>query len=170
VPLSPEVYFGIQPYGTEASAFAKRELDGEEVGLELDVQKIDPYGRLLAYVYLPDGRMFNEILLEEGYAQVATFLPNVKYKDRFLQVQREAREANRGLWGLSPTTSTVMATAWRARTYRERLEWEVARLRSPSLTLTAASAARLDSRIGGGGSLKWAIALLDAHTSRKIRS
>jgi micrococcal nuclease len=98
---TPEVYFGTQPYGPEASAFAKRELDGQEVKLELDVQKIDPYGRLLAYVYLPDGSMFNETLLEEGYAQVATFPPNVKYVDRFLEAQREARAANRGLWGLS---------------------------------------------------------------------
>jgi micrococcal nuclease len=98
---TPEVYFGTQPYGPEASTFAKRELDGERVGLELDVQKIDPYGRLLAYVYLPDGRMFNETLLGEGYAQVATFPPNVKYQERFLEAQRGAREANRGLWGLS---------------------------------------------------------------------
>jgi micrococcal nuclease len=97
---TPEVHFGTQPYGPEASAFAKRELEGEEVDLELDVQKIDPYGRLLAYVYLPDGQMFNETLFEEGYAQVATFPPNVKYQDRFLAAQREAREANRGLWGL----------------------------------------------------------------------
>ena len=98
---TPEVHFGTQPFGPEASAFAKRKLDGERVGLELDVQKIDPYGRLLAYVYLPDGRMFNEILVEEGYAQVATFPPNVKYQDRFLEAQREARAQNRGLWGLS---------------------------------------------------------------------
>jgi micrococcal nuclease len=98
---TPEVYFGTQPYGPEASAFAKRELDGERVGLELDVQKIDPYRRILAYVYLPNGEMFNETLLREGYAQVATFPPNVKYQERFLQAQREAREANRGLWGLS---------------------------------------------------------------------
>ena len=98
---TPEVYFGTQPYGPEASAFAKRELDEERVGLELDVQKIDPYERLLAYVYLPDGQMFNETLLEEGYAQVATFPHNVKYQERFLKAQREAREANRGLWGLT---------------------------------------------------------------------
>jgi micrococcal nuclease len=66
-----EVHFGTQPYGPEASTFAKRELDGERVGLELDVQKIDPYGRLLAYVYLPDGKMFNGTLLEEGYAHLS---------------------------------------------------------------------------------------------------
>jgi micrococcal nuclease len=98
---TPEVYFGTQPYGPEASAFAKQHLEGEEVELELDVQKIDPYVRLLAYVYLPNGEMFNETLLEEGYAQVAIFPPNVKYVDRFLEAQREARAANRGLWGLS---------------------------------------------------------------------
>lgn len=97
---TPEVYFGTQPYGPEASAFAKQELEGQEVGLELDVRKVDPFGRLLAYVYLPDGEMFNETLLQEGYAQVATYPPNVRYVDRFLEVQREARAASRGLWGL----------------------------------------------------------------------
>ena len=68
---TPEVHFGTQPYGPEASDYAKRELEEEEVGLELDVQKIDPYGRLLAYVYLPDGKMFNGTLLEEGYAHLS---------------------------------------------------------------------------------------------------
>jgi hypothetical protein len=98
---TPEVYFGTQPYGPEASDLAKRELDDEEVKLELEVQKIDSYDRLLAYVYLPDGQMLNETLVREGYAQVATFPPNVKYQERFLEAQKEARAANRGLWGLS---------------------------------------------------------------------
>src|SRR5215213_1885080 len=75
--------------------------EGKEVSLELDVEKVDPYGRLLAYVFLPNSEMFNETLLEEGYVQVATFPPNVKYQERFLEAQREARAANRGLWGLS---------------------------------------------------------------------
>ena len=97
---TPEVYRGTQPYGPEASDFAKQALEGQEVVLELDVRKVDPFGRLLAYVYLPGGEMFNETLLTEGYAQVATYPPNVKYVDRFLQAQREARAASRGLWGL----------------------------------------------------------------------
>jgi micrococcal nuclease len=98
---TPETHGGTQPYGPEASDFTRQHLADKEVSLELDVQKIDPYGRLLAYVYLPDGQMFNETLVEEGYAQVATFPPNVKYQDRFLKAQREARAASRGLWGLS---------------------------------------------------------------------
>ena len=98
---TPETHGGTQPYGSEASEFTRQHLEGEEVSLELGVEKVDPYGRLLAYVYLPNGEMFNETLLEEGYAQVATFPPNVKYTDRFLEAQRESRAANRGLWGLS---------------------------------------------------------------------
>ncbi len=71
---TPEVYFGTQPYGAESSAaFAKQVLEGQEVGLELDARKVDPYGRLLAYVYLPDGVMFNETLRlrRRGFNQAA---------------------------------------------------------------------------------------------------
>jgi micrococcal nuclease len=94
--------YGEQPYGQEAREFtASRLQPGREIALEFDVEKTDRYGRLLAYVWsLDDGAMFNETLLREGYAQVATFPPNVKYENRFLQTQREAREGDRGLWGL----------------------------------------------------------------------
>jgi endonuclease YncB( thermonuclease family) len=68
---------GVQPYGEEAYRFTASALEGEEVSLEFDVERTDRYGRLLAYVWLPDGRMFNAVLLEEGYTQVATFPPNV---------------------------------------------------------------------------------------------
>ncbi len=91
-----------QPYGQEASDFTRAQLSGQQVGLEFDVEKTDRYGRLLAYVYPQDGEMFNETLLEEGYAQVATFPPNVRYADHFLEAQHAARETGRGLWGLSP--------------------------------------------------------------------
>ncbi len=92
---------GVQPYGDVASAFTKAQLSGQQVELEFDVEKTDRYNRLLAYVYPSDGTMFNETLLEEGYAQVATFPPNVKYVDRFLAAQEEARVAALGMWGLS---------------------------------------------------------------------
>jgi len=91
----------VQPYGDEATAFTTSELQGEEVGLEFDVERTDRYDRLLAYVYPSDEEMFNETLLEEGYAQVATFPPNVRYVDRFLAAQEEARAAALGIWGLS---------------------------------------------------------------------
>ena len=94
---------GEQPYADEALEFTRSQLEGEEVELEFDVEKTDRYNRLLAYVYPRDvEEMFNETLLREGYAQVATFPPNVKYVERFLAAQDEARAMGRGLWGLSP--------------------------------------------------------------------
>jgi micrococcal nuclease len=97
---TPESYGGTQPYGEEASAFTKQRLEGRKVALEFDVERIDPYGRVLAYVWLADGKMFNEVLVREGYAQVATFPPNVKYVERFVAAQRKARAEGAGLWGL----------------------------------------------------------------------
>ncbi len=71
---------------------------GDSVKLELDVQYFDRYNRILAYVYLMDGRMLNEILVREGYALVMTIPPNVKYQALFLDAQQDARNNKRGLW------------------------------------------------------------------------
>lgn len=85
--------------GKEAKSFAESLLpQGTEVLLEFDVQKTDRYGRLLAYVWLPDRRMLNEVLIREGYAQVYTVQPNVKYQERLLSAQRKAMEEGRGFW------------------------------------------------------------------------
>ena len=50
--------------------------------------------------------MVNATLVAEGYAQVASYPPDVRYVDRFLGLQREARTEGRGLWGISPTIET----------------------------------------------------------------
>lgn len=102
----------VQPYGPEASAFTKEHLTGKDVGLEFDVEQRDKYGRLLAYVWLGN-EMFNRTLVREGYAQMATFPPNVRHVDEFKALQQEAREAHRGLWGLKdgPTQPSMDNTA-----------------------------------------------------------
>jgi endonuclease YncB( thermonuclease family) len=107
----PESTTKLEPYGNEASEFTKKWLTGKDIFLEFDVQKYDIYGRLLAYVWLSSpkeiseqeirNKMFNAILLLEGYAQVMTVPPNVKYVDYFLKFQKEARENNKGLWGIA---------------------------------------------------------------------
>ena len=87
--------------GKEATSFAERYISpGQTIYLEFDVQKTDRYGRLLAYVWLDQTKtkMMNEISVREGYATVYTFPPNVKYQERFLKAQREAREKRIGLW------------------------------------------------------------------------
>lgn len=83
--------------GRIASDFAKELLEGKLAQIEYDVQERDRYGRILAYLYV-DGKMINEILLEEGMAQTATYPPNVKYADRFREIERAARESGKGFW------------------------------------------------------------------------
>jgi micrococcal nuclease len=100
---TPEVYGGVECYGREASAFAKRVLKpGTRVTYKLGVEPRDRYGRALAYVWLADGRFFNEMLVERGYATQLTIPPNVDYVARFRAAARRAREHDRGLW--SPRT------------------------------------------------------------------
>jgi len=96
---APEVRGEAEPYGAEGMAFARQRLTGQAVDLELDVEERDRYGRLLAYVWI-GGELFNETLVREGYATVMTVPPNVKYAERFVALQEEAREAGTGLWGL----------------------------------------------------------------------
>lgn len=92
----------IRALGVQARAFTVRHLQDRAVGLEFDVQRRDRYGRLLAYVWTPEGELFNLIILREGFAQVLTVPPNVRYAELLLACQRESREQRRGLWGMRP--------------------------------------------------------------------
>ena len=91
----------VEYYGKEAAQANARLVEGKGVRLEFDVQRRDKYGRLLAYVYV-DTIFVNAWLVEQGYAQILTIPPNVKYQDKFLELQRMAREEGRGLWAKSP--------------------------------------------------------------------
>lgn len=70
----------------------------KKVYLEKDISDVDKYQRLLRYVWLED-KMINQILLEEGLAQVSTYAPDIKYQETFLEIQQKSRENNLGLWG-----------------------------------------------------------------------
>ena len=97
---TPELHHptkGAEPGGREASEQNRALVTGKRVRLELDVQERDRYGRLLAYVWVGD-RMINAELVRLGYAQVMTVPPNVRYQALFVKLQRDAREAGRGLW------------------------------------------------------------------------
>jgi micrococcal nuclease len=90
----------VEPYGKEASNFAKHYLDGETVRLAGDAEPRDRYGRMLAYVWLDDGTFWNALLVAEGYAQQLTIPPNVTYERLFRRLAAEARREDRGLWSL----------------------------------------------------------------------
>lgn len=90
----------IRELGAKATAFTKSLVkEGGAVRLEYDWDKRDKYDRLLAYVWLDDTRMLNEILICEGYANAYTRYPfKQEYMDRFRGCEKEARESQRGLW------------------------------------------------------------------------
>lgn len=104
----------VECYGPEASAEMKSLLIGKNVLLALnpDYERIDKYGRLLAYARLEndsvvgnasttDGVFINEYLVKRGYAREYTF--NYKnpyqYQKQFQLDESIAKEAGKGLWG-----------------------------------------------------------------------
>lgn len=85
--------------GEEVSEYVRSLLKNKRVYLEYDVSMADQYDRVLAYVYLEDGKtMLNELLLEEGYAAVMTVQPNNRYTDHFYELQKKAQEEKKGIW------------------------------------------------------------------------
>jgi micrococcal nuclease len=89
---------GEEPLGREAATFVENALD-TWVCLEFEVTNRDGFDRLLRYVWLPDARLLNEVLLDEGLAQVSTFPPDVRHlDDRYLPAQDSAQSAGRGIW------------------------------------------------------------------------
>ena len=109
---TPEVHSGVECFGQQASATTARLLPvGERVRLVYDVERLDRYGRTLAYVFRArDGLHVNLQLAREGVAQPMTIPPNVAHADAFLIAARQAREAGRGLWSACDGgTSTAAA-------------------------------------------------------------
>jgi micrococcal nuclease len=97
---TPEVHHprrGEEPGGRQATAVNRQLVAGKQVRLELDVQERDRYRRMLAYVWIGEV-MINAELVRLGYAQVMTIPPNVRHQALFVKLQRDARDARRGLW------------------------------------------------------------------------
>lgn len=89
-----------QPFGKDASNFVKKQVAKGNISLELDVSERDKYGRLLAYVWIGD-KMLNEQLLEYGLARIVyIYPPNTKYVDQFEEIQKQARTEAKGIWSI----------------------------------------------------------------------
>jgi len=88
----------IKQLGKQSYEFTKKFVENKRVRLEFDVERYDKYKRILAYVYLLDGTFLNAEIVQQGYASLMTYPPNVKYADLFLKLYSEARQNQRGLW------------------------------------------------------------------------
>lgn len=92
--------FPVEPLGPEATEFTRRHVEQRDVRLEFDRERRDDFERLLAYVYVGDF-FLNEELIRAGYSKAVTRFPySEAMKRRFRAAEAEARDARRGLWGL----------------------------------------------------------------------
>lgn len=86
-------------FGWQATMWVFELLEPDaQVRLRYDDEREDKYGRTLAYVYLPDGRMLNSELLKEGWAKTLRIPPNTKHADEFTTLQSEAKAARKRRW------------------------------------------------------------------------
>jgi len=86
-------------FGKEASEFTTKTCTGKKVTIYLDRENRTRgyYGRLLAYVRLPDGKFLNEMLLSEGFAYADLRFKHSLY-NKYKQLEAVARSRRKGLW------------------------------------------------------------------------
>ena len=69
------------------------------VYVETDAERIDKYGRLLAYVFTKKHVLINKKMINDGYAVALPIGPNTKYSERFSKAEKRARDVQKGIWG-----------------------------------------------------------------------
>jgi micrococcal nuclease len=115
---APELHNPPECFGQEATDYATSLLTGASVQLLRDDSQDDRdrYGRLLRYVFLPDGTNVGADLVAHGYAFEYTYDGPYLYQDLLKQNETAARTQGAGLWsaatcnGRPPATEASAAT------------------------------------------------------------
>jgi micrococcal nuclease len=90
----------IEPFGPEATEFTKQFVADRSVRLQFDRRRIDKYDRYLAYVFV-DEQMLNEELVREGLARVSTYPGDSQsMARRFRVAEEEAKLRSQGIWSV----------------------------------------------------------------------
>jgi micrococcal nuclease len=97
----------VQCYGPAAAAFTKSAIGNNRVRLVSDSLSTDRdrYNRLLRYVYLPDGTLVNEKLVQNGYGFYYPYFPFTK-SAQFSADEKAAMAVHKGLWANCHPTLT----------------------------------------------------------------
>lgn len=90
----------VECFGPEASSRTKALVEGGQVWLEYDEVSglTDKYDRTLAFVWLDQQTMLNELLIREGYSEEVTYTDGYAHQRDFQEAEREAQSAGAGLW------------------------------------------------------------------------
>ena len=100
-----------QPHGEESWKALENKIMGEQVKLE--ILDIDKYRRMVGMIWLGD-RNINLEMVHEGFAEAFIEYLNPPYRTPFLDAEREAKSARRGVWSLPDYE--------RPRAFRKRLK------------------------------------------------
>ncbi len=115
----------VQYFGKEASQFTRRLADGKRVALrgESGTGDRDRYGRLLRYVFLPDGTLLNSEIIRQGYGHAYLRFPFARMEE-FRALERQARDHGLGLWAESaPRAQPAPAVARGGAVGRPAVRW-----------------------------------------------
>ena len=101
--------------GETARRFVYLALFNKTVRLTYDSERTDKYGRILAYIWMDDGTLFNELIVREGFASVLRWFPlRDDLMSRLRDAEKKARAGKRGLWGGPPFPAVAAGRAGRA--------------------------------------------------------
>ena len=87
-----------QPYGEESWKALDAKIMGKKV--RLDIIDIDRYKRMVGMIWIGN-RNINLEMIKEGYAEAYLEYLKEPYRAQFIQAEKEARSARRGIWSLS---------------------------------------------------------------------
>lgn len=110
---TPEYTKEKEPYGKEASAFTCNAIEhAETIELEYDdaSDKVDKYGRVLAWVYV-DGKLLQQELIANGLAEVAYLYGDYTYTDALQEAQLQAQKQALNIW--SDEEATEAFAPWK---------------------------------------------------------
>ncbi len=102
---APEVGMPLFNEATEAN---RSLVEGQIVELEQDITNTDQYGRLLRYVYLPNGTLVNAEIVKLGLAGAKAYPPDIKYQEMIASCETAAVEARIGLWAPEMTPTPII--------------------------------------------------------------
>lgn len=95
----------VQCYAQQASNYTKELIGENNVRLQADPldDNRDLYGRLLRYVYLPNGTLVNLKLVQDGQGFAYTRFPYVRLAE-FIRAESDAQSNSVGLWATCSVT------------------------------------------------------------------
>jgi micrococcal nuclease len=84
--------------GEDAKAWLINKLQHTRVRLEFDVEKIDKYGRTLAYLFSEKKEHINLSLVKAGLATISIYPPNLLYVNELIAAENKAEQERLGIW------------------------------------------------------------------------